>query len=411
MKDTQLYEQILGLRPPWSVQAVTLKKDEGLIEIEVACTETVWGCPECGGRMHAHGSERRRWRHLDSCQFMTVVTADVPRIKCPEHGTQMVRVPWAEPRRRFTAYFERLAIDVLLECSTAAACGLLRLSWDEADGIKQRAINRGLARRPKVPVRRVCIDEKAVGRGHEYVTVVSGADGARARVLAVEDGRQETSLDRFWTSLPDDHRAAVESVAMDMWKPYHTSTLRHVPGAADKIVFDPFHVTMHMNEAVDEVRRAEHLVRLSRGDSTLKGTRQLWLYGMENVPAKWAGRFETLKTSATKTARAWKIKELLRSFWKCDGQAEATTYFKAWRREALATRLDPVRKVADMLKTHWGNIVTYFRHRLSNAVAEGINSRIQRVIAKACGFRNRTRFKRDVLFHLGGLNLHPAIVQ
>ena len=147
MNDTKLYEQILGLQPPWSVQSVALKKAEGMIEIEVVCAETLWGCPECGQRMHRHDTERRRWRHLDSCQFKTIVVADVPRVKCPEHGTRMVNVPWAEARSRFTAWFERLAIDVLQECSTAAACEQLRISWEEADGIKQRAIDRGLLRR------------------------------------------------------------------------------------------------------------------------------------------------------------------------------------------------------------------------------------------------------------------------
>jgi transposase len=93
MNDTKLYEQILGWQPPWSVPSVTLKKAEGIIEVEVVCAETLWGCPQCGQRMHRHDTQRRRWRHLDSCQFQTIVTAEVPRVKCPEHGTQTVQVP------------------------------------------------------------------------------------------------------------------------------------------------------------------------------------------------------------------------------------------------------------------------------------------------------------------------------
>jgi transposase len=411
MNDTKLYEQILGLQPPWSVQSVTMKKDEGTIEVDVVCAETLWGCPQCGQRMHKHDSERRRWRHLDSCQFKTIVVADVPRVKCPQHGSQTVRVPWAEPRSRFTTWFERLAIDVLQECSTAAACEHLRITWSEADGIKQRAIDRGLRRRKQEALLRLCIDEKAVGWGHQYVTIVSCADQRPARVLAVEDDREETSLDRFWASLSPGQRAGVQTVAMDMWTAFQNSTLRHVPDAAGKIVFDNFHVAKHMNKAVDEVRRTEHAALQALGDTTLKGSRQLWLYGLENVPGKWAARFEALRQSATKTARAWKVKELLRSMWKCQGEDDAVAYFKQWCRDAMATRLDPVKKVVRMLKSHWDNIVTYFRHRLCNAAAEGINSRIQQLIQQACGYRNRARFKRDVLFHLGGLDLHPQTAQ
>jgi transposase len=122
-----------------------MKKVEGAIEIDVACAETLWGCPLCGQRMHKHDSDRRRRRHMDTCRFNTIVVADVPRVKCPEHGTQTMKAPWAESLSRFTAWFERFAIDVLQECSTAGACKLLRISWDEADGIKQRAIDRGTA--------------------------------------------------------------------------------------------------------------------------------------------------------------------------------------------------------------------------------------------------------------------------
>jgi transposase len=95
---------------------------------------------------------------------------------------------------------------------------------------------------------------------------------------------------------------------MDMWEAYRNSTLCHVPGAAQKIVYDNFHVAKHMNRAVDEVRRSEHVFLQGHGDTTLKGTRQLWLYGMENVSRKWASRFKALRASLTQTARAWKVK-------------------------------------------------------------------------------------------------------
>lgn len=411
MNDTKLYEQILGLQAPWSVKAVTLKKDERTIEVELECAETAWGCPECGQRMHIHEWDRRRWRHLDSCQYKTIVVADVPRVKCETHGSQMVKVPWAEPQRRFTSLFERLAIDVLLECSTAAACEILRVSWDEADSIKQHAVDRGLARREALPVKRLCVDEKAVGWGHQYVTIVSCADGEHARVLAIEDDREENSLNRFWRPLTLEQRMAVEVVSMDMWEAFRNSTLRYVPGAEEKIVYDNFHLARYMNRAVDDVRRAEYFVGQNTEASALKGTRQLWLYGLENVPRKWTARFRELRALATKTARAWKVKELFRSFWACADPEDATEFFRKWCRDAMATRLEPIQKVVRMFKKHWANIVTYFRHRLSNAHAEGINSRIQQLIQQSCGYRNRSRFKRDVFFHLGGLDLYPLTNQ
>lgn len=411
MQDKELYQAILGNTTPWHVAEVRLDVKAQTIEIEMALNDEKerWVCPTCGATMHGHGRERRTWRHLDSCQFKTLVVADVPRVRCLIHETQMVQVPWASPRGRFTAMFERFGIDVMLSCATSKACELLRITWDEADGIKQRAVVRGLARRADAPVRRVCVDEKAVGVGQTYVTVVSTLDAGRARVIYMGDDRTEDSLDAFWLSMSAERRSGVEAVAMDMWKPYMNSTLKRVPNAIDKIVHDSYHLATYMNKAVDTVRRAEHAALQYRDDDSLKGSRMLWLYGEENVPSKWLKRFEKLiSNTKLKTAKAWAVKELWRDFWKAPDQDTAAGTFRAWYREAMATRLEPVKKVASMFKAHLRNILTYFRLRISNGPAEAINSRIQELVQRSCGYRNRERFKTDVFFHIGGLDLYPA---
>ena len=412
MQDHQLYAKILGDLSPWRVVNVELRVKERVVEVTLDCEPTVWACPECHERAEIHEWTTRKWRHLDSCQFQTILVARVPRVGCKEHGTVTVQVPWATGSSRFTAWFEAFAIAVLQQCATAEACEILKLSWEQADGIKQRAVDRGLAQRSKeASYRRLCIDEKAVEHGHQYVTIISCADTTPARVIAVEDDRAEESLNRFWKRLTAAQLAAIETVSMDMHRPYFESTMKYVPDAAKKITFDNFHVAQHMSRAVDEVRRQELWTATAATKEALKGSRQMWLYGIENLPEKWNNRFRKLRTSATKTARAWKVKEMLRGFWGCGSEPEAETYFRQWRRDAMGTRLEPVKKVVRMLLTHWDNIITYFRHHLSNAASEGINSRIQHLIQQACGYRNRERLKRDILFHLGGLDLCPNEIQ
>ena len=183
MQDIQLFQQLLGLSGPWAVVRVTMKREAQEIEVEVRCLETVWGCPTCGKQMQGHGQEERRWRHLDSCQFKTLIVCAVPRVRCLEHGTQQVAVPWAERRSRFTRLFERLAMDVLLECSVLGAGELLGISWAEADGIKQRAVARGLARKPVSAPARLCVDEKSAGRGQNYLTIVASVAAGRSATL------------------------------------------------------------------------------------------------------------------------------------------------------------------------------------------------------------------------------------
>jgi len=408
VQDLQLYQQILGLVEPWRVKQVTLDRQRGEVRIEVECTETVWGCPQCSQRMQVHDWERRRWRHLDSCQYQTIIEAEVPRVRCPTDGTQTVAVPWAEKFGRFTRLFERLAIDLMLECSVTGACEILRMSWDEADGIKQRAVKRGLERKAPGLPQRLCVDEKSAARGHHYLTVVANVDGERTTVEFVGEGRTQESLDAYWQRFGPEELAGVQAVAMDMWEPYVNSTLAHVPGAASKIVHDPFHLVKHMNEAVNEVRRQEQVQLAKAGDETLRGSRQLWLYGFENLPLSQAARFEEIKFLNLQTARAWGIKEVFRSFWCCSTVKEARTYFEKWYGWAIRSRLEPVKKVARMCQGRLRNILTFFEHRLTNGPIEGLNNKIQGLIKKAYGYRNKQRFITDIFFHLGGLDLYPA---
>ena len=146
----------------------------------------------------------------------------------------------------------------------------------------------------------------------------------------------------------------------------------------------------------------------AQGDDILKHTRQLWLYGMENVPAKHAQRFDEIKKLNLETSRAWAIKEVFRSFWLCDTVKKAERYFGQWYGWAIRSRLEPVKKVARMCKRHLDNILTFFQHRHTNGPMEGLNNAIQGLIKKAYGYRNKERFKTDIFFHLGGLDLYPS---
>ncbi len=296
----------------------------------------------------------------------------------------------------------------MLECSISGACAILRMSWDEADGIKQRAVKRGLARKTPEVMERLCVDEKAMGHGQNYLTIVAQVQEDQTTVEYVGEGRQQESLDAFWESLTAEQLAGVEAVAMDMWEPFVQSTLSHVPGAVGKIVHDPFHLVQYMNEAVNEVRKSEHRRLQAIGDDILKNTRQLWLYGMENVPAQHARRFDEIKEINLETSRAWMIKEVFRGFWLSPGVKAAERYFEKWYGWAIRSRLDPVKKVARMCKAHVGNILTFFVHRLTNGPIEGLNNKIQGLIKKAFGYRSKERFKNDIFFHLGGLDLYPA---
>ena len=413
MRETGLnahYQQILGDTTPWEVSEVSLDV-EGLVnEIKLTVKpDTIWACPRCHSRMHIKEWRPRRWRHMDTCQFKTILEAAVPLVECSEHGAQTVQVPWAEGSSRFTLFFERFAVKVLEACPTARASELLKISWDEADGIKQRAVRRGVARRQVSGLEYVCVDEKAVGRGQDYVTVVTGVVGGKPQVLYVGDGRDETAFNGFWEWLGPEGCARIKAVSMDMSRSYQNSVNRYCPDA--DLIFDPFHLMKMLNQAVDEVRRRELVMGSGSDREALKQTRQMWLWGEENLPKRHAARFEALKESTLKTARAWRLKELWRTFKRCLDVDDAHAFFHKWYVLSMQSKLEPVKKVARTFKAHLAGIVTLFKHGFCNALAESVNSRIQLLLQKSCGYRNRERLKTDILFHFGGLDMDPLPVQ
>jgi transposase len=224
----------------------------------------------------------------------------------------------------------------------------------------------------------------------------------------VAEDRTAESLKAFWGGLSPEQLDGVEAVTMDMWSPYIRATMQSVPGADQKIVFDRFHIMSHMVKAVDTVRKQENRQLSATGDNTLKGTKYLWLFSSENLPDKHRPKFEALKDMNLKVGKAWAIKESLRELWEYRHSGLAHRFFKKWYAWASHSRLEPVKKVANMLKEHLENVLTYCRHRVTNAVAEGLNSKIMAIKRRACGYRNKEHFKIAIYFYCGGLNLYPC---
>ena len=408
MQDTALYQYLLGLQSPWTVSRVNLDVKGQQVDVWAEHpADAAWACPHCAKTLPLYDhAEERAWRHLDSCQFQTYLHARIPRVACSEHGVGQVLVPWAAPRSRFTLLFERLAIDVLRQCDVSGATRILRISWDAAWGLMERAVTRGRHRKTRTVVRRIGVDETATAKGHRYLTLVCDLEEGTVEHIA-EDRKQE-SLEGYYAGLAQEQLDGIEAVAMDMWEPYIQATRARVPDAAEKIVFDRFHVMGHVAKAVDTVRKQEHRERMASGDDTLKGSKYLWLYSRENVPARRRDEFNALMRQALKVGRAWAIKEALRRLWHYVSPASGWKFWKRWYFWATHIRLTPIRKAARTVRGHIDNILTYYQHPVTNAMSEGLNSQIQKIKSMACGFRNTQNFKTAIYFHCGGLDLYPC---
>src|SRR6185436_15727238 len=201
-----------------------------------------------------------------------------------------------------------------------------KLSWDEAWRLMERAVERGEKAKKRRVIPHIGVDEKAVARRHQYVTMVCDLDRGTVEYLAAN--REKTSLDAYYASLSQEQLAGIQAVAMDMWDPYISSTVAHVPKGRQKIVFDRFHIMKQMNEAVDAVRKEENRLLMADDLDILKGSKYLWLSSEENVPEKMADWFEFIRDSNLKTARAWAIKEALRDLWSYRRKGWAELYWK-----------------------------------------------------------------------------------
>ena len=406
MDDRALYQTILGLETPWVVERVELRTDPQEVDVWVgAAPGTPFACPQCGEASPIYDHVERRWRHLDTCQFRTLLCARIPRLSCATHGVTTASVPWAEPGSRFTLLFERLAIAWLKEATPTAVGRRLGLSWDEARGIMTRAVRRGMRRRQPTVVPYLGIDEKSFLKRHQYVSVV--VDLETPRILHVADDRKATSLTSYFTTLTDGQRDGIVAIAMDMWEPYRHTIRAQVPDADAKIVFDKFHVLQHVGTAVDHVRKQEHRALMAEGDTRLTRTKYAWLKNPANFSINAWRDFAALRNSTLQSARAWAMKESLRRLWDYTYVGAARTFFRGWYGWAMRSRLEPMKKVARMLKAHLDNILTYLTHRITNAVTEGLNAKIQWIKYGARGYRNREAFKMAIYFHCGGLDLEP----
>jgi len=402
------YQLLLGLNDTWCVDDVKLSVESSKVEIAISYASSTFTCPECGelGALHDL-APARSWRHLDTMQFETILTASVPRCRCKKCGVKTISKPWTTGHTRFTLLFEAFAVEVLEQCSSiSSACKLLRINWHTANEIMQRAVQRGMSRRKDVQIPYVGIDEKSFGKGHDYVVTIN--DLLAGRVIEVVKDRTIEATTELMSTLTETQKNGVEAVAMDFWPAFISAVGRELPDA--QIVHDKFHISKYLNEAVDKVRRWENRLLYKQDDKRLIGSKFYWLQNVENMSDKRKEQFEWLLDQNLKTGKAWAMKTLFRDFWSHTNRKEAHEFFNAWMMSVDELAAPPLIKVARMLNRHIDRILNYFENPISNGVSEGLNSKIQFIKSAARGFHTFNSYRTRILFYCGKLDMKPIIV-
>lgn len=406
MEIKEFYTQSLGVRDPWRVAEVAILEETKSVEVRVECDPaTAWADPDTGEQATIHGWRERRWRHLDTCEFATWVVAKVPRIKLSSGKVVTARVPWAEDYGRFTSSMERRLILVLRLCpAVSRAAEIARITRYEAEGVMRRAVQRGMERRTLEDLQLLGIDEKSIGKGHHYATILY--DLVRESVIDVAEERTKETAASLLAALPKKSVETVEAVAMDMCQAFIGAVGEKLPEAA--IVFDRFHVKALLNKAVDQVRRQEHRTLAAAGNMVLKSTKYQWLRAHEDMRTKAAVEFRELLVQNLQTGTAWGLKELFDNLWTYKSRAWAMRFFYSWEQAVQDSGLAAMVKAGETLRNHLGGILNYINFSITNASAEGMNSKIQSLRCAARGLPNFANFRARVLFHIGKLDMEPA---
>ncbi len=268
----------------------------------------------------------------------------------------------------------------------------LGMSWNTVKDIEKTYLKRHFSRPDLTGVRYIAIDEFAVSKGHEYMTVIMDLDSKR--VLYVGKGRSQESLQKFWKRVKKKN-VPIQAVAMDMWPAYISSVMNNCPGA--DIVFDHFHIVKMLNKKLDEIRRDLYRDEKEYNKrDVLKGTRWLLLKNSDNLTDRAKERLEDALEVNKPLASAYYLKEELKLLWTQVSLDKALNFLESWVAKAYETGLFKLREFANTLMAHRSGIINWYKHYISTGPLEGLNNKIKVLKRKAYGYRDMEFFKLKI---------------
>jgi len=331
------------------------------------------------------------------------------RVDCPEHGVVVEHIPWSDGKRPVTIAMMCFLSRWARRLSWRETARAFHTSWECVFRSVEWFVGWGLAHRKLQGVRSLGVDELHWGKrkgADSFLTVIYQIDSHCRRLLWVGKRRTQATLRRGLAELGTEVVAGLRFVCSDMWKPYLNVLAAKASQALH--VLDRFHITMHLNQAVDQVRRTES-GRLRQAASAraghLKDMRWKLLRRGSRVRGKARQQLNALVASKLATARAWILKETFDQFWKYRSLTWARYFLDYWTWRALRSRLGPMIKVARMLRGHQELILNWFRAKgeISSGVVEGLNNKIRVVTRRSYGFRTYEAMEIALYHTLGRL--------
>jgi len=359
--------------------------------------------------------EQRRWLFVPLWGIVVHFFYRPRRVECPEHGVGVEHIPWSQGKRPVTTAMMGFLARWGRRLSWRETARVFQTSWETVYHSVQWFVEWGLAHRQLEAVHAIGVDEIHWGKGQgadRFLTVIYQIDRHCRRLLWVGPRRTQKTLRKGLAALGSPVIGGLRFVCSDMWKPYLNVIAAQVGHALH--VLDRFHITMHLNQAVDQVRRGER-TRLGEEPiaARLKKMRWILLRRGRRVRGKARNKLKALLSSKLATARAWMLKDCFEHFWTYKSFLWAGAFLDYWTERAMRSRLEPMKKVARMLRSHEELILNWFKAKgeISTGPVEGLNNKIRVVTRRSYGFRTYKAMETALYHNLGHLpepeSTHP----
>lgn len=400
MSQRPLFTNLLGIQD-WEVEKSGIWLEGDDVIVRVRRSQKNYRCSICGqGFLFAYDHlSSRRIRDFPLWGRRCYLEVDLARIECSQCGIAVEGLKWVERYARCTLRYERY-VARLCDLMPVTDVALLEgMSKNAVYRIDKKWLQRRREHQEIHPVRYMGIDEIALKKGHRYATMFY--DLERKEVIGFVKSRRERAAGGFFRRWGKEHCKQVVAVCMDLWSPYLNSVHRHCKNA--EVVFDKFHVYKYMHDAIEDVRRHEQSICSEEEGKLIKGTRWLWLRASGKLKRSHKHTLNQIMAINKRLQRAYLLKEDFEAFYTCGTRKEAESFLRSWIQRCKQSRLEPFIKLARRLKRWAKGILAYFKHRITNGVAEGINNKIKVLKRRSYGFHDDEYFFLKILNATGAL--------
>jgi transposase len=349
----------------------------------------------------------RRWLFVPLWGIVVHFFYQPRRVECAEHGMAVEHIPWSQGKRPVTTAMMGFLARWARRLSWRETARTFQTSWEAVYHSVEWFVEWGLAHRVLEGIRSIGIDEIHWGQGKRadsFLTVIYQIDGHCRRLLWVGRRRTKATLQRGLKVMGPQVLSGLRYICSDMWQPYLTVMANQAGHALH--ILDRFHIVQHLNKAVDQVRRAES-TRLRGKPMAAKLKKMRWKLLRRGSRVRGQARIKLwgLLESKMATGRAWDLKECFDYFWRYKSLYWAGGFLDYWTERAMRSRLEPMKRVARMLRKHEALLLNWFKAKgeVSSGVVEGLNNKIRVVTRRSYGFRTYKAMEIALYHNLGRL--------